>query len=112
MICPKCNFSQPDDYYCAQCGVNVEKYAQKRRKKRFNRRLIITVLSIAALSLALFLNIQEDSEKSDASKDTSTETKVTQRSPSPDKPPEQTVASRAPRSNELARRRSGNQPAR
>jgi hypothetical protein len=112
MICPKCNFSQPDDYYCAQCGVNVEKYDQKRRKKRFNRRLIITVLSIAALSLALFMNIQEDSEKSDASKDTSTETKVTQRSPSPDKPPEQTVASRAPRSNELARRRSGNQPAR
>ena len=112
MICPKCNFSQPDDYYCAQCGVNVEKYVQKRRKKRFNRRLIITVLSIAALSLALFMNIQEDSEKSDASKDTSTGTKVTQRSPSPDKPPEQTVASRAPRSNELARRRSGNQPAR
>jgi hypothetical protein len=45
MICPKCDFSQPDDYYCAQCGVNVEKYVQKK-KKRFNLGLIITVLSI------------------------------------------------------------------
>jgi hypothetical protein len=45
MICPKCGFSQPDDYYCAQCGVNVEKYVQKKRKKRFNLGLIITVLS-------------------------------------------------------------------
>ena len=112
MISPKCNFSQPDDYYCAQCGVHVEKYLQKQKKKRFNLGLIITVLSIAALSLALFMNIQEDSEKSDVSKDTSTETEVAQRSPSPDKQPEQTVASRARRSNELARRPSGNQPAR
>ena len=112
MICPKCNFSQPDDYYCAQCGVNVEKYLQKQRKKRFNLGLIITVLSIAALSIVLFMSIQEDSKKSDMSKDTSTETRVARRSPSPDKPPEQTVASRTPRSNELARRRSGNQPAR
>ena len=112
MICPKCNFSQPDDYYCAQCGVNVEKYIQKQRKKRFNLGLIITVLSIAALSIALFMSIQEDSKESDISKDTSSETTVAQRSPSPDKQPEQTVASRALRSSELARKRSGNQPAR
>ena len=112
MICPKCNFSQPDDYYCAQCGVNVEKYVEEQRKKRFNLGLIITVLAIAALSLALFMSIQEDTKKSDISKDKSKETKVARRSPSPDKPPEQNVASRAPRSNELARRRSGSQPAR
>ena len=112
MICPKCGFSQPDDYYCAQCGVNVEKYVQKQRKKRLNIGLIITVLAIAALSLALFMSIQEDTKKSDISKDKSTETRVARRSPSREKPPEQTVASRAPRSNELARRRSGNQPAR
>jgi clan AA aspartic protease (TIGR02281 family) len=125
MICPKCNFSQPDDYYCAQCGVNVEKYLQKKRKKRLNLGLIITVLAIAALSLALFVSIPEEPKKSDISKDTSRETKVAQRSPSPDKPPEQNVTSRALRSNELVRRRpgkvreetpgvvrSGNQPAR
>ena len=112
MICPKCNFSQPDDYYCAQCGVNVEKYVQKQRKKRFNLGLIITVLCIAALSIALFMSVQEDSKKSDISKDTSREAKVAQRTPSREKPPEQTVTSRALRSNESARRRSGNQPAR
>jgi len=97
MICPKCNFSQPDDYYCAQCGVDVEKYVQKKRKKRFKRGLIITVFSIAALSFALFMSIQEDPKKSGISKDKSRKTKVSQRSPSPDKPPEKNVASRAPR---------------
>ena len=112
MICPKCNFSQPDDYYCAQCGVNVEKYLQKQKKKRFNLGLIITVFAIAALSLALFMSIPKEPKKSDISKDTSRETEVAQRSPSSDKQPEQTVASRARRSNELARRPSGNQPAR
>ena len=97
MICPKCDFSQPDDYYCAQCGVNVEKYVQKKRKKRFKRGLIITVLSIAALSLALFMSIQEDPKKSDISKAKSRETKVAQRSPSREKPQEQNMASRARR---------------
>jgi hypothetical protein len=63
MICPKCNFSQPDDYYCAQCGVNVEKYIQKQRKKRLNFGLIITVLAIAALSIVLFMSIPEEPKK-------------------------------------------------
>ena len=97
MICPKCGFSQPDDYYCAQCGVNVEKYVQKKRKKRFKRGLIITVFSIAALSFALFMSIQEDPKKSDISKDKSRKTKVSQRSPSREKPPKKNVASRAQR---------------
>ena len=118
MICPKCGFSQPDDYYCAQCGVNVEKYVQKKRKKRFKRGLIITVLSIAALSLALFMNIQEDPKKSDISEDKSREAKVAQRSPSREKPQEQNVASRARRRPGKVRgetpggARSGNQPVR
>ena len=112
MICPKCNFSQPDDYYCAQCGVNVEKYIQKQKKKRFNRGLIITVLAIAALSLALFISIPKEPKKSDISKDTSSETTVARTSPARERPEEQNVASRALRSNEPARRRSGTQPAR
>jgi clan AA aspartic protease (TIGR02281 family) len=118
MICPKCGFSQPDDYYCAQCGVNVEKYVQEKRKKRFNLGLIITVLAIAALSFALFMSIPEGPKKSDISKDTSRETKVARRPPSPDKPPEQTVTSRARRRPGKVRDetpgvvRSENQPAR
>jgi clan AA aspartic protease (TIGR02281 family) len=107
MICPKCGFSQPDDYYCAQCGVNVKKYIQKKRKKRFNLGLIITVLSIAVLSFALFLSIQEEPKKSDISKNKSRETKVARKSPSREKPQERNVVSRAMRSNELAQKRSG-----
>jgi len=109
MICPKCGFSQPDDYYCAQCGVNVKKYVQKKRKKRFNLGLIITVLSIAALCFALFISIQEEPKEPDIGKNKSRETKVAQKSPSQEKPEEQNVASRALRSNELARRRPGNE---
>ena len=118
MICPKCGFSQPDDYYCAQCGVNVEKYVQKKRKKRFNLGLIITVLSIAALSLALFMSIPEEPKKSDISKDKSRETKVAQKSPSREKLQEQNVTSRARRRPGKVRgetpgvARSGNQLAR
>lgn len=105
MICPKCRFSQPDDYYCAQCGVNVEKYVQKKRKKRFNLGLIITVLSIAALSLALFMSIPEDSKKSDISKDKSRETRVAQKSPSREKPQEQGETPEAVRpGNQLTRK--------
>jgi len=118
MICPKCGFSQPDDYYCAQCGVNVEKYVQKKRKKRFNLGLIITVLSIATLSLVLFMSIQKDPKKSDISEDKSRETKVAQKSPSREKLQEQNVTSRARRRPGKVRgetpgvARSGNQLAR
>ena len=92
--------------------------SRKKERSVLNLGLIITVLSIAALSLALFMSIQEDTKKSDISKDKSRETKVAQRSPSPDKPPEQNVASRAPRRPGKVRgetpgvARSGNQPAR
>jgi tetratricopeptide (TPR) repeat protein len=107
MICPKCGFSQPDDYYCAQCGVNVERYVQKKRKKRFKRGLIIAVLGIAALSIAMFMSTQKDSEKPVTSKDTSKETKVAQKSPSQEKQQGRNVASGTLRSDEVARGRPG-----
>ena len=34
MICAKCGFSQPDDYYCAGCGVDIERYAKERKMER------------------------------------------------------------------------------
>jgi clan AA aspartic protease (TIGR02281 family) len=107
MICPKCGFSQPDDYYCAQCGVNVEKYVQKKRKKRFKRGLIIAVLGIAALSIAMFLSTRKDSEKPAISKDKPEETKVAQKSPPQERQQGRDVASRILRSDELARGRPG-----
>ena len=107
MICPKCGFSQPDDYYCAQCGVNVEKYVQKKRKKRLKRGFIIAVLGIAALSIAMFLSTQKDSEKPAISKDKPKETKVAQKLPPQKRQQGRDVASRILRSDELARARPG-----
>lgn len=31
--CPKCQFSQPKDQYCAQCGVDISRYIQKPSAK-------------------------------------------------------------------------------
>jgi tetratricopeptide (TPR) repeat protein/predicted nucleic acid-binding Zn ribbon protein len=44
MECPECGFSQPDELFCARCGVNISK-ALKRRKKR----LILTFASMAVI---------------------------------------------------------------
>ena len=54
MICPKCSFSQPDDIYCANCGVNVEKYVRKQKKGRFTIWAVVAFLAIAALAIAKF----------------------------------------------------------
>jgi clan AA aspartic protease (TIGR02281 family) len=54
MICPKCAFSQPDDIYCANCGVNVEKYVQKQKKGRFKIWAVVAFLAVAALTIAKF----------------------------------------------------------
>ena len=107
MICPKCGFSQPDDYYCAQCGVNIDKYVQKKRKKRFKRGLIIAVLGITVLSIAMFMSTKKDSEKPAISKDKSKETKVTQKSPPRERQQGRNLTSGTLRSDKLARGRPG-----
>ncbi|MCK4390275.1 MAG: aspartyl protease family protein [Desulfobacterales bacterium] len=56
MICPKCGFDQPDDIYCALCGVNIEKYVRKRRKRRYKVFLLIALIGIAGLSIAKYIN--------------------------------------------------------
>jgi|GEM_PF-2340518 len=44
MECPECGFSQPDELFCARCGVNISR-ALKRRKKR----LILTFVSTGVI---------------------------------------------------------------
>jgi len=48
MICPKCGFNQPEDIYCAWCGVHVKKYRQKRKKKT----LIILIFALIIFGAA------------------------------------------------------------
>jgi len=58
MICPKCGFSQPDDLYCALCGVDIEKYQeylQRRKKRRYRGYLLISLIGIAGLSIATYI---------------------------------------------------------
>ncbi|MEE9567728.1 MAG: aspartyl protease family protein [Desulfobacteria bacterium] len=55
MICPKCGFDQPDDVYCAFCGISVEKYFQEKRKKRQKRYLLfVALIGVATLSIATY----------------------------------------------------------
>ena len=49
MICPRCGFSQPDDLYCARCGVHVKQYRKKRKKKLFILGSALILIGIAAL---------------------------------------------------------------
>jgi clan AA aspartic protease (TIGR02281 family) len=63
MICPKCSFSQPDDIYCANCGVNVEKYLQKQKKGRFKIWALVAFLAVAALTIAKFTGTEKSPEE-------------------------------------------------
>jgi tetratricopeptide (TPR) repeat protein len=49
MICPRCGFSQPDDLYCARCGVHVKQYRQKKKKRLFILGSALILFGIAAL---------------------------------------------------------------
>jgi predicted aspartyl protease len=51
MICPKCGFNQPEDIYCARCGVHVKKYHQKQKKKTL---IILASVLIIIGGAALF----------------------------------------------------------
>lgn len=55
MICPKCRFDQPDDVYCAYCGIDVEKYLRKKRRKRQRAYFLTALISIATLSVGAYL---------------------------------------------------------
>ena len=55
MICPKCGFSQPDDYYCASCGVNIDRFVQKRKKKGYAVGIVIVLLGVAAIAITRYV---------------------------------------------------------
>ena len=83
MICPKCSFSQPDDIYCANCGVNVEKYLQKQKKGRFKIWAVVAFLAIAALAIAKFTSTEYPPEEKPLEQESATRTMRTTESPVP-----------------------------
>lgn len=61
MICPKCQLNQPDDIYCALCGVNVERYRQRRRHKYIQVLVVGAVAGVfAAATLKLIAHQKPD----------------------------------------------------
>ena len=56
MICPKCGFNQPDDIYCALCGVNIERYTRGKRKRQYKACILIALIGILGLSVAKYMH--------------------------------------------------------
>ena len=62
MICPKCGFEQPDDMYCAFCGVNIERYSRRQKKRRYKAGILAVLIGIAALSVASLITSSHKSK--------------------------------------------------
>lgn len=54
MECPKCGFSQPQDTFCARCGVHIENYEKKYRQPQKLSWFWPFLLFAASLSFVLF----------------------------------------------------------
>ena len=65
MNCPKCGFSQPEDYYCANCGVNVEKYVQKRKKRGYGIGIAIVLIGISAIAVTKYVQTTHRTEEAE-----------------------------------------------
>jgi clan AA aspartic protease (TIGR02281 family) len=73
MICPKCGFSQPDDIFCANCGVNLETYRRKKKKKCiFWACTGLPICALAVLLMNHFFNTADREETGAPSSEEST----------------------------------------
>lgn len=50
--CPRCGFSQPEDQYCAQCGVNMQSFrpAKKSFAKKLSENIVLQVLVLIIIA--------------------------------------------------------------
>lgn len=57
--CPRCGFSQPNDQYCAQCGIDMQSFKQKKQpliKQIFSNAAVqIVILIIATVFVGQYL---------------------------------------------------------
>ncbi len=54
MKCPKCGFEQPDDIYCANCGIEVTSYARSRSRRNV-KFLAIAAILLISVSIVLIM---------------------------------------------------------
>lgn len=64
--CPKCGFSQPEDQYCAQCGIDMRNYQPPRPswKSRIFKHPLFPVLVFIPIAYGYFLYQQNQKEES------------------------------------------------
>lgn len=60
--CPRCGFSQPEDQYCAQCGVDMLNY-QPARKPLWRRIAASTIFQVFVLAVVVTLVFSYAREK-------------------------------------------------
>ena len=58
--CPKCNFLQPKDQYCAQCGINMEAW-HPPQKPKWKRLISNWIFQLTLLFIVIFLLVLRDS---------------------------------------------------
>lgn len=63
--CPKCGFSQPQDRFCAKCGVDMENFktAQPPPSKSFFSNGIFQIISLLVLVAGVFYFIRENNRE-------------------------------------------------
>jgi hypothetical protein len=56
--CPKCNFEQPEDIYCAQCGVNMKNFVPPKKSLIvsifMNQALVVGLLFVGIIVFVLY----------------------------------------------------------
>lgn len=61
--CPNCGFSQPQDKYCAQCGVDMESFQKKDSGRSFFKSpLVLLSIFIVTTAIGGFLFYKQDKE--------------------------------------------------
>ncbi len=63
ITCPNCGFSQPDDGYCASCGIDMKSYVPKRSLSSILRGpvtyMILLVVTVAISSFYIYSAVKE-----------------------------------------------------
>src|SRR5690554_1249978 len=63
--CPKCGFTQPDDQYCANCGVDMHSYQPepepitKRLSSSLTAQILVVLLVVSALFISIYVSQKE-----------------------------------------------------
>lgn len=62
--CPKCGFSQPEDIYCASCGIKMDGYAKKKGSGLATNWMVhVCILIILIISFVLYDKISSRKPK-------------------------------------------------